>query len=194
MNALNLDNSEAMKWFALRVKSHFENTVGTIARYKGFEEFVPVYRRRHRWSDRFKDVDLPLFPGYVFCRIDPQVRMPILTIPGALHFVGIGKVPVPIDDSEIRAIQSAVRSGLVTEPWEYMKVGQLVRLEEGPLTGLEGILIETKKQYRIVVSVTMLQRSVAVEIERHWVTPIGVDRRPLPCRWRVNSQASVLAS
>ena len=165
-------------WFALRVKSRSEKIVSTIARNKGFEEFLPLYRCCHRWSDRNKSVELPLFPGYVFCRLDPRYRLPILTIPGALHFVGIGKVPVPIDDAEIAAIQTAVRSGLTTEPWPYLNVGQTVRLEEGPLAGLEGILVEARKKQRIVVSVSLLQRSVAVEIEREWVTPVGPNGRP----------------
>ena len=180
MNADKFDNIGSRQWFALRVKSNHEKTVATVARHKGVEEFLPLYRSRHRWSDRFKSVELPLFPGYIFCRIDPKVRLPILTIPGAMHFVGIGKVPSPIQDSEITAIQSAVGSGLPAEPWVYLEVGQLVRLDDGPLAGLEGILIETRKQCRVVVSVVLLQRSVAVEIDRNWVTPLGADRHPLP--------------
>jgi transcription antitermination factor NusG len=165
------------RWFALQVKTHCERAVATVVRHKGFEEFVPLYRRCHRWSDRLKSVDLPLFPGYVFCRIDPRFRLPVLTIPGALHFAGIGRVPAPIDDSEIAAIQNAVHSGLAVEPWEYLDAGQLVRLDGGPLASLEGILIETPTQHRVVVSVTLLRRSVAVEIDRRWVTPIDASRR-----------------
>ena len=179
MNAPNFDNIGSRHWYAFWVKSNCEKLVATAVRNKGFEEFLPLYRSCRRWSDRLKSVELPLFPGYTFCRIDPDFRLPILTIPGALNFIGIGKVPVPIDDPEIAAIQNAVRSGLPAEPWAYLNVGQLVRLDDGPLAGLEGILIETRKQYRVVVSVSLLQRSVAVEIERNWVTPLGADRRPL---------------
>jgi transcription antitermination factor NusG len=179
MEVEKLNNIGSNQWFALRVKSNCEKIVANVVRNKGFEEFLPLYQNRHRWSDRLKSIDLPLFPGYIFCRIDPNVRLPILTIPGAWHFIGIGKVPAPIDDSEIAAIQRAVRSGLPAEPWAHLEVGQLVRLEEGPLAGLEGILIETRKQCRVVVSVSLLQRAVAVEIERNWVTPLGADRRPL---------------
>ena len=165
------------QWFALRVKSRCEKVVSTIARNKGFEEFLPLYQRRQRWSDRVKAVEFPLFPGYVFCRLNPQYRLPLLTIPGVLHFVGIGKVPVPIDDAEILAIQSAVASGLSTEPWPFLEVGQRVRLEDGPLVGLEGFLIEVRKRYRVVVSVTLLKRSVAVEIDREWVAPLDASGR-----------------
>jgi transcription antitermination factor NusG len=185
MNDDKFDEVGSRKWFALRVKSNCERTVATVVRNKGFEEFLPLYQGFHRWSDRYKAVESPLFPGYIFCRIDPNLRLPILTVPGALHFISIGKVPAPIDDCEIAAIQNAVRSGLPAKPWEYLEVGQLVRVDDGPLAGLEGILIETRKQYRVVVSVSLLKRSVAVEIERNWVTPLGAERRPLsiPVPW-----------
>jgi transcription antitermination factor NusG len=162
------------RWFALRVQSRCEKVVAMVARNKGFEEFLPLHKSRRRWSDRLKAMDLPLFPGYVFCRLDPQRRLPLLTIPGVLHFVGIGKTPTPIEDTEIAAIQTAVGSGVSTEPWPFLDVGHRVRLEDGPLAGLEGILVETSKRQRVVVSVTLLQRSVAVPIERHWVAPVDV--------------------
>jgi transcription antitermination factor NusG len=162
------------RWFALRVQSRCEKVVAAIARNKGFEEFLPLQQGRRRWSDRLKAIDLPMFPGYLFCRLDPQRRLPLLTIPGVLHFVGIGKNPIPIEDGEIEAIQAAVGSGILTEPWPFLEVGQRVRLEDGPLTGLEGILVETPKRRRVVVSVTLLKRSVAVAIERHWATPVDV--------------------
>src|SRR5713226_7420357 len=89
------------RWFALRVKCRYEKLVSTLLRDKGYEEFLPLYWSRRRWSDRFQSVDLPLFPGYVFCRLDPQQsRLPLLITPGAMHFVGIGRSPEPIDDGE----------------------------------------------------------------------------------------------
>lgn len=168
---------DSNRWFALRVKPRAEKCVAAIARSKGFEEFLPLYQCRRRWSDRFKLVELPLFPGYVFCRLNPQFRLPLLTIPGALYFVGLGRVPVPIDDAEVNAIQVLVQSGLRAEPWPFLDVGQRVRLETGPLMGLEGIFVEARKQHRIIVSVSLLRRSVAVEIERDWVTPLDARGR-----------------
>jgi len=162
----------AQSWFALRVKSRSEKLVSTMIRNKGFEEFFPWYESRRRWSDRVKSAEFPLFPGYVFCRLDPQQRLPLLTIPGVLHFVGIGRIPLPIDEHEIAAIQAAVRSGLTAEPWPYVEIGQKVRLEDGPLTGLEGICVAHSKQQRVIVSVTLLRRSIAVTIDREWVRPI----------------------
>jgi transcription antitermination factor NusG len=171
-------------WFALRVKSRSEKIVSTIARHKGFEEFLPLYQSRRRWSDRYKSVELPLFPGYVFCRLDPDFRLPLLTIPGVLSFVGIGRVPAPIDDAEIAAIQTAIGAGLLAEPYPFLEVGQRVRLEEGPLAGLEGFLVEVRKQQRIAVSVSLLKRSVAVEIDRHWVRPLDPSGREVAIQIR----------
>ena len=172
MNADKFCDDSSNRWFALRVKPRFEKTVATIARNKGYQEFLPLYQCRRRWSDRFQSVELPLFPGYIFCQLNPEFRLPLLTIPGALHFIGIGRVPAPIDDEEIAALQTAMRSGLWAEPWPFLNVGQRVRLEEGPLAGLEGLLIEVRKKQRLIVSVTLLKRSVAVEIERDWVRPL----------------------
>ena len=166
------------RWFALRVKSRAEKMVATIARNKGFEEFLPAYQRPNKWSDRTKIVEMPLFPGYVFCKLRPEHRLPLLTIPGVLHFVGIGKIPVPIEESEITAIRRAMESGLNTQPWPFLEAGQQVRLDGGPLSGLEGVLIEAKNDQRLIISVTLLKRSVAVAIERHWVTPLGTDGHP----------------
>ena len=168
----------AERWFALRVKSRCEKVVATIAQNKGFEGFLPFYQSRRRWSDRLKLVELPLFPGYVFCRLDQHHRLPLLTIPGVLHLVGSGKIPTPIDDREVAAIQRAVRSGLLTEPYPFLEVGQRVRLEDGPLAGLEGIFVGTSKQQRIIVSLALLKRSVAVAIEPHWAKPLDVSGRP----------------
>ena len=163
----------AEQWFALRVKSGTEKMVSMIARNKGFEEFLPLYQSRRRWSDRVKSLELPLFQGYVFCRLDPVRRLPLLTIPSVMHFVGIGRIPAPIQDAEIAAIQVAIQSGLHAQPWPFLNVGQRVRLEEGPLEGLEGILVQIRKVHRLVVSVSLLRRSVAVEVERDWVSPLG---------------------
>lgn len=181
---VNPAHSIPKRWFALRVKSRCEKAVAMMVQHKGFEEFLPLHQSLRRWSDRVQTVELPLFPGYLFCRLDPQHRLPLLTIPGVLHFVGIGKIPAPIEDEEIAALQATVHSGLLTEPWPFLEIGQRVRLDDGPLTGLEGILVGTSKQQRIVVSITLLKRSVAVAIERHWVTPLSDSGRPVTMQSR----------
>ncbi len=160
------------RWYAVHVKSRAEKVVAAIAQNKGFEEFLPLCKVRRRWSDRVQTVDVPLFPGYLFCRVGAESRLPILTIPGVLGFAGVGKTPLPIEDGEIAAIQTAVASGLFAEPWPFLNCGEVVRLEAGPLAGLEGIYVTSRKQHRIVVSVALLQRSMAIEIDRDWVTPL----------------------
>jgi len=165
-------NQSAHQWFALRVKSRHEKTVALAVRHKGFEEFLPLYRWRQTWSDRFKWVEMPLFPGYVFCRLDPENRLPLLTIPGAIDFVSLGKNPAPIEETEIASVQAAVRSEIAAEPCSFLDNGHRVRLKRGPLAGLEGYLVEATPQPRIVVSLTLLRRSIAVDIDNQWVEPI----------------------
>ena len=161
------------QWFALRVKSNFERITAMHLRQRGYEEFLPLYGSRKRWSDRLKSVEKPLFPGYIFCSFDPLLRLPILTTPGVLHVVGIGKEPVPIDQREVEAVWTTLQSGLLVSPWPFLESGQKVIVERGPLAGVEGIVTEVKRACRLVVSVTLLQRSISAEIERDWIRPIG---------------------
>lgn len=158
-------------WYALRVRSRHEDTVTRHLQARGFESFLPLYRGQHRWCDRFKEIDLPLFPGYVFCRFDLGNRLPVLTVPGVVHALGVGKIPVPINDHEIDSIQAAVNSRLSRQPWPYLEIGHRVRIEYGPLCGVEGILLSFKGHQRLVLSVTLLRRSVAVEVDQAWVQP-----------------------
>ena len=157
-------------WYALRVKARSERLIASVVRQKGYEEFVPVYKCQRRWSDRMKSIEMPLFPGYVFCRLNPTHRLPLLTIPGVLHFVGIRNTPIVIDDIEMAAMQMATQSGLPTEPWPYIEGGKPVAVEGGPLQRLVGHLVESQDQCRLVVSMSVLRRSVAVEIDRKWVS------------------------
>jgi len=159
-------------WFALQVKPRAEKAVAAIAANKGLEGFLPLQKVRRNWSDRVKVLELPLFPGYLFCRMCVENRLPALTIPGVLGMVGVGKTPLAIADGEIASIQAAVASGLWTEPCAFLEAGQEIRIAEGPLAGLEGIYLESKKQHRIVVSIALLKRSIAIEIERDWVRPL----------------------
>jgi transcription antitermination factor NusG len=160
-------------WFALQTRYRSENLVATQLRGKGYEPFLPVCKSRRRWSDRVKELELPLFPGYLFCRFNPLDRLPILVTPGVLQIVGTGKNPIPVDDAEIAAIQITIQSGVARQPWPFPQVGQRVRVEYGPLHGLEGILLSFKGSHRLVLSVTLLQRSVAVEIDESWARPIS---------------------
>jgi len=166
-----VQNFSSRSWFALNTKFRYEDFVANHLRGKGYEIFLPVYTCRRRWSDRMKEVELPLFPGYLFCRFDAKDRLPILTTPGMIQIVGFGKTPIPVEDAEIAAIQTAIGSNLAREPWPFLKVGQKVKVEVGPLRGVEGILLNIKGTQRLVLSVSLLQRSVAVEVNSAWVAP-----------------------
>ena len=177
-----LSSRDQFPWYALRVQSRFGSLASATLRGKGYEEFFPLYRSRRRWSDRVKELELPLFPGYSFCRFDVSHRLPILTTPGVIGIVGIGKIPAPVDLDEIEAVRLILRSGLAAQPWPLLRVGSKVYIERGPLVGLEGIVTNTDKVFRLIVSVSLLQRSVAVEIDREWARPIadGMGPRAVP--------------
>lgn len=161
------------QWYALTVAPRKEKITAQTLRIRGLEDFLPLYSSKRRWSDRVKNIEQPLFPGYVFCRFDLLRRQDVLKISGVTSIVGFGRVPQPVQDSEISALQTVCRSGLDTMPYPNPEVGSRVKLQEGPLRGLEGILVEDKKT-RLILSLTLLQRSVAVEIDREWIAPVGV--------------------
>jgi transcription antitermination factor NusG len=168
----NVAVNEISPWFALRIRSKHERVASEHLRHRGYEEFSPTYKAETQWSDRKKVADRFLFPGYVFCRLDPNHRLPVLTIPGVVGIVGFGQGASPIPDSEIERIRTMTASGLLVTPWPFLQVGQWVILERGPLAGLEGILEEVKGEARLVVSIELLQRSVSTEIDRTWVRPL----------------------
>jgi transcription antitermination factor NusG len=139
---------------------------------KGYEWFLPLYKARRNWSDRVKEVESPLFPGYLFCRLNPHDRLPILKTPGVSQIVGYNHVPVPVDEQEIEAIRRLIASGVPNSPCSYLEVGSKVRIEAGALRGVEGILTELKGKRRLVLSITLLRRSVAVEIDSDAVSVV----------------------
>ena len=159
-------------WFAVRVRPRYEKQVAESIKSKNINTFLPLYAASRRWSDRTKEVHVPLFDGYVFCQLDPSLRMPVLVTPGVLHFVGIGKTPLAVEPSEMEALQKAMHSGSVIRPWPFLQEGDRVRVEAGPLRNTEGILLRGGEEDQVVISVTMLQRSVAVKVDRAWLTPV----------------------
>jgi transcription antitermination factor NusG len=161
--------SNALPWYGLRVRSNHEQIASTVLRSKGYTPFLPSYKVRKRWTDRIKETESPLFPGYVFCRLDASDRLPVLMSTGVVGIVGIGKVPEPIAEEEIAAIQAVLDSGLPALPWPYVHPGDRVRVECGPLRGVQGVVESVNNHRRLVVSVTLLQRAISVELEPAWV-------------------------
>jgi len=160
-------------WHALTVKHNFECAVGRHLNDRGFESFVPLYQARRQWSDRVKTIDLPLFSGYVFSSFDSRCRHFVDRIPGVTGLVSFGREAAVVDPVELNGIRAVMRSGLYVEPWPFLGTGRKVSIERGPLKGLSGIVERTKSSCRLVLSVTMLNRSVVVELDRDWVLPIA---------------------
>jgi len=165
--------ADNLRWFALQVRTRWEHSTAVLLSGKGYQTLLPTYQTKKRWNGRVKQMSAPLFPGYVFCQFDALKRLPILITPGVISVVGRGRVPFPVNDGEIAAIQTIVASGFQAEPWPYLEVGQKIRIEGDSLNGLEGILIQFKGNNRIIVSVSLLRRSVALEIDRDCVRPVA---------------------
>jgi transcription antitermination factor NusG len=167
-------HNDELRWYALYVRRRYEKIVESNLADKGYEVFLPMYRSRRRWSDRTKVIEQPLFSGYVFCRFEIGNRLPVLVVPGVNFIVGLGQGATPIDPAELNAVRLATTSGLPCEPWAYLKIGTRVRVHHGPLTGLEGFVVDVGKTFKLVISLNLLGRSVAVELHKDTVTPIDV--------------------
>ena len=164
------------RWLALQVRSTWELRIGAGLRERGYEEFVPLYRQKRKWSDRTKIVDTPLFTGYIFVRFDAQNNQPIIGVPGVIGFVGVNHIPIPIEDSEIEALRVITEGVSNYGPCDFLRMGpQEVEIEHGPLAGLKGKIVRFKNQQRLVVSVELLQKSVFVELDSYDLS------MPTPC-------------
>jgi transcription antitermination factor NusG len=165
--------SNQRHWYAVRVRPRWEKIVAEALEGKQYEGFLPLYRKRSQWSDRVKDIDLPLFPGYVFLRGCLEGRPLLVTTPGVIDILRFGNAPAMIADEEIEAVKAVLRAGAYAEPWRYVREGERVRIQRGSLAGIEGVLVHVKNDSRLVLSVDALCRSVAVEIDRDWVVPVS---------------------
>ena len=159
------DTNGRSAWHALHTRYQHEKVVAELLTRQGFETFLPLYTTVHRWKDRTKRLSLPLFPCYVFCRGGFDRRLQILKTPGVHSIVETARRPGVIPDAEIAAIRRAVENALRIEPHPFLASGDWVKIKFGPLVGVEGILVRKQDQLRLVLSVEMLGRSVAVEID-----------------------------
>ncbi|PYT60200.1 MAG: NusG-like protein [Acidobacteria bacterium] len=162
--------SQQWPWFAILVKTGTEKTATLFLENAGYKCFLPVARFISLGSDPTKECGVPLFPGYLFCRMDPHHRLPVLMTPGVVQIVGAGETPIPVKEQEVAALQRVGKSGIPIMPWPYLQVGHVARLDDGPLRGLTGMLIKIKSGLKLVLPVSLLQRSVAVEVERSWLS------------------------
>ncbi len=162
-----------MRWFAVRVKSRHEKAVAQHLELRNFASFTPLYVAVHQWTDRERTLHLPLFPGYVFCKFSATSLLQILNTPGVIDVVRCGNSLAPIEDSEIHGLQQVMESGYEAEPALYMETGQTVTITSGPLTGVKGTVVRHKSGFHLVLSVTLLQRSIQVEVSRGAVESQG---------------------
>ena len=158
-----------LRWYAIRTRSRFELTTSLALRDKGFVQFLPLYISRRQWSDRIKELDLPLFPGYVFCRFSASDPLPVLNSPGVVHIVSAGNKPIPVDDREIESVRTVCGADVGMCPSPTIAPGQRLVIVRGPLKGAEGTLVRAKDQCRLVVSISLLQRAVSAELEWDWI-------------------------
>jgi transcription antitermination factor NusG len=165
---------EPTYWYAVQTRARHEKQVTKQLQEKGATTFLPLVTQTHRWSDRRKVIELPLFPCYAFARLASSVemRLPALQTPGVLSIVGAHGVGAPIPDKEIEDIQTLLAENVSSSLYPFIKVGQRVRIRGGCLDGVEGILIAEKSDRRLVVSIELLQRSVSVRIDGYEVEPV----------------------
>ena len=164
--ANSLSEKGSPQWFALSVKPRCDKAVARTLEAKGYETLLPLFHKLHSYAGRCRESELPLFPGYVFCRFSARTRLPILTTPGVIQILGTGSKPIPLPEAEILSLQTAIKAQLPLQPFPFLQLGQKVRIEEGVLTGVVGMVIRFKRPLRLVLSVTLLQRSILLEIDR----------------------------
>ena len=185
------------RWFVLYVKPRHEKVIVRSLSAEGLEAFLPLYVRQHVYMHRSKENELPLFPGYVFCRFDVLKRTPILATPGVLFIVSVGRTPIPVDDIEIFSLQSAIKAQLSLEPCPFVQKGQRVQITRGALTGVEGIVLEVRKSLRLVISITLLRRSIQCEVDRGWITacdPVPPRLSMVPLSSSLNNSKNLCSS
>jgi transcription antitermination factor NusG len=165
---------DQLSWFAVHTRPRYEKKITMELQEKQIQAFLPLHSAIHQWNDRRQVVDMPLFSGYVFVRINSLLvsRIAVLRTQGVLNFVGVRGMGTPIPDSEIEAVQAVLGQKIPFEPYTYLRVGQRVRICGGCLDGVTGILAGVNGKQSVVVSVNLIQRSIAMRIEGYKVEAV----------------------
>jgi transcription antitermination factor NusG len=158
------ENSGPAPWFGIQTKPKAEKVAAVQLEVRGYHVFLPLLRKYNKWSDRVVQIDCALFPGYLFCRLNPRLP-PIVAVRSVVLIVGRGRQPEPIPEHEISNVQNMLQSGLMVTPHPYLRIGDRVTIVKGPLCGVDGLIVKNKAKCKIVVSINLLQRSVAVELD-----------------------------
>jgi transcription antitermination factor NusG len=162
-----------VNWFAAYTHSHHEKRVASHFAERQIEAFLPLYATRHRWKNRCEmNLELPLFPNYVFVLIDPRERVRVLEVPGVQSLVGFGRTLAPLPHFEIEALRSGLGQRKI-EPHPYLVIGERVRIKAGPMTGMEGVLVRKKNNFRVVLALDVIMQSVAVEVDADDLEPVA---------------------
>lgn len=172
--AVLLEQEQAMsqaRWYAAYTCANHEKRVAAELGARDVEHFLPLYSSVRRWKDRRVQLELPLFPGYVFVRFALCDRLRVVQIPSVVRLVGFGGLPAALPDMEMEIMRSGFSQSLRAEPHPFLTVGRRVCITAGPFAGLEGILKKRKSSLRVVVSLELIQRSVAVDVDAADVRP-----------------------
>ncbi|HVB56355.1 MAG TPA: UpxY family transcription antiterminator [Candidatus Acidoferrales bacterium] len=159
------------RWYAAYTCANHEKRVAAELHARTVEHFLPVYSSIRRWKDRRVILDLPLFPGYVFVRLALRNRLRVLQIPGVVQLVGFNGKSAALPDEEMEILRSGLSQGLCAKPHPFLTMGRRVRITGGPFAGLEGVLKRKRNSMRVVVSLSLIQRSVAVDVDIADVAP-----------------------
>jgi transcription antitermination factor NusG len=170
-----MENDQSF-WCAVQVGPNHERLAAAHLAAKQHVHLLPLYHTKRRWSDRTKELTLPLFPGYLFCRYTEGRRADILSTCGVIRILGYGGKPARVDDGEVEAIRAATQSGLTCSSTPYLTTGDMARIERGALKGLTGIVVAAKHgKPQLILSVTLLQRSVAVAVDADCLSPVRME-------------------
>jgi len=169
-------NGHDLNWYALYTCPRHEKCVAQQIEERSISCFLPLYRSIRRWKDRRKELELALFPGYVFVRLALKDRLRVLQLPSAVRLVSFNGQPAVLPEAEIDQLRERLARGRV-EPHPYLRVGRRVRVCGGPMQGLEGIIVRRKDRCRVVFSLDLIMRSVAVEVDERDVEPASQSNR-----------------
>lgn len=161
------------RWYAAYTRANHEKCVAQQLGAREVEHFLPLYTSMRRWKDRRVQLQLPLFPGYTFVRIALRDRLEVLKVPGVVRLVAFNGTPTPLADGEVERLRRAVAQGVRAEPHPFLTIGRPVRVTAGPLGGYEGILLRRSKSLRVIVSIELIRRSIAVEVDAIYVEPLA---------------------
>jgi len=171
------DDAARLNWYALYTCPRHEKCVAQQIEQRSISCFLPLYRSVRRWKDRRKELELALFPGYVFVRLALQDRFRVLQLPSAVRLVSFNGQPAVLPEAEIDQLRQRLARGSCMEPHPYLRVGRRVRVCGGPMQGLEGIIVRRKERCRVVFSLDLIMRSVAVEVDEGDVEPVAESKR-----------------